>query len=314
MLGTLDGEIRWQFELCFKTHIPGKNQPNIMKSSGSLGEALAVGVLFGIVLLLVVTPIIYSGFKKRQRHQELSGIPVGLSDAVTGESAVVSGTVSSQSGHIESPYRSQNCALALWDMASLNRSNGTQWVSRGSGMTGNKLIITADSGHVPVMNISQCRNQTTTAQMIQSTLFPDATSGLAFLRKELRRASFERRFRPTDELPDRYRSHTQEIGFDRTTRESSDTLGTILAKLLIPSGTVRYRELTFRDGDEITVIGKRTRDGIAFEPAESIQPVVVSASLSSLLSRYRRQYLFQLYGSAAFVLLFSGLIGYLVYS
>jgi hypothetical protein len=77
MLGTLDGEIRWQFELCFKTHIPGKNQPNIMKSSGSLGEALAVGVLFGIVLLLVVTPIIYSGFKKRQRHRSCPEYPSG---------------------------------------------------------------------------------------------------------------------------------------------------------------------------------------------------------------------------------------------
>ncbi len=284
-----------------------------MKSSGSLGEGLAVGILFGIVLLLVVTPIIYSGFKKRQRYQELSGIPAGLSDAVTGEGVVISGTVSSRSGTVASPYRSQNCALALWDTASLNRSNGTQWVPRGSGITGNELVITADSGRVPVTNISQRRNTTTTAQMVQSTLFPDATSGLAFVRKELHGASFERRFRPTDELPDRYQSHNREIGFDRETRESYDTLGTVLEKLLTPSGTVRYRELTLQDGDEITAVGKKTRDGIAFEPAESIQPVVVSASLSSLLSRYRRQYVFQLYGTAAVVVLFSGLMGYLRY-
>ncbi len=284
-----------------------------MQSSGSLGEGLAVGILFGIVLLLVVSPIIYSGFKKRQRYQELSGIPVGLSSVASGETVVISGTVSSQSGAVASPYRSQNCALALWDTASLNRSNGTQWVSRGAGITGDELVITADSGRVPVTNISQCRNPTTTAQIVQSTLFPDATSGLAFVTKELRQASFERQFRPTDELPDRYQSHNREIGFDRETRESSDTLGTVLGKLLTPSGTVRYRELTFQDGDSITVIGKKTRGGIAFEPAESIQPVVVSASLSSLLGRYRRQYVFQLYGTAAVVLLFSGVMGSLVY-
>jgi len=284
-----------------------------MQSSGSLVEGLAGGILCGIVLLFVISPIIYSGLKKRQRYQELSGIPAGLSDAVSGESVIISGTVSSRSGTVESPYRSQNCALVLWDTASLNRSNGTQWVSRGSGITGDELVVTADSGRVPVTNISQRRNPTTTTQMVQSTLFPDATSGLAFLRKELRQASFERRFRPTDELPDRYRSHNREIGFDRKTRESSDTLGTVLGKLLTPSGTARYRELTLQDSDEITVVGKKTRDGIAFEPAESIQPVVVSAPLSSLLSRYRRQYMFQLYGTAAVVLLLSGLIGYLVY-
>lgn len=284
-----------------------------MESIANFGESLAVGFLFSLILLFVGSPIIYSGFKKRQRHHELSEIPTELSDAVPGESVVVSGTVSSRSGKIESPYRSQSCALALWDTASLVRSNGSQWVSRAAGVSAGELVITAHSGRVPIRNISQRRTTTTTAEVGRSILFPDATSGLDFVKQQLRRTSFERRFRPTDELPDRYRSHNREIGFDRRTRESYDTLGTILEKLLTPSGTVRYRELTFQTGDKITAVGKMTQNGIVFEPAESVHPIVSSVPLSSLLRRYQRQYMLQLYGFSALCLLFSGLLAYAVY-
>ncbi len=303
-----------------------------------LTATIFVASLTLLILLAFGSPIIYTGWKQRQQYHQLSAIHTSLDDAIPGEAVAVSGTVSSRSRTIDSPYRSQRCALALWDTMRLSRgTQGSQWFLEASGVMADELLISIDTEHVPVTGLPQQRRVSTTAQTMSSALGVDVNSTLAFIDTELSqsgvvfekevverlegileqshrgespRETFEKQFTPTEDLTETYRAHNREIGFDRPTRNSSDTLGRLLAEQLTPHNTVRYRELTFQGGDEITIIGEKTDDSISFVETRGTQPIISSESLSNHLSRYRLEYVLRLYGYPAFCLLFSALIAY----
>lgn len=275
-----------------------------------LTATIVVVSLMLLILLAFGSPIIYTGWKQRQQYHQLSAIHTSLDDAIPGEAVAVSGTVSSQSRTIDSPYRSQRCALALWDTARLSRGQGPQWFLEASGVMADELLITLDTEHVPVTGQLRQKRVLTTAQTLSSALGVDVNSTLAFIDTELSQSGFEKQFTPTEDLTETYRAHNRDIGFDRPTRDSSNMLGRLLAEQLTPHNTVRYRELTFQGGDEITIIGEKTDDGISVVETGGTHPIISSESLSNRLSRYRREYVLRLYGYPAFCLLFSALIAY----
>lgn len=285
----------------------------LLSSGNSPVASIAAASLLFLVFLAIGSPVIYAGWKQRRQYHELSAVHTSLDDATPGEAVVVSGTVSSRSQTVDSPYRSQSCALALWDTARLSRGQGTQWILEASGVTAGELLVTVDTEHVPVTGLSRQRSVTTTSQKLRSTLGLDANSELASLDTELSRSGFERQFTPTEELTDSYRAHNRDIGFDRPTRDSYDTVGRLLAGRLTPHNTVRYRESTFQSGDEITIVGEKTDDGISFTEVGTTQPIISSEQLPSRLGRYRRGYTLRLYGLPMFFLLFSALIAYTLF-
>lgn len=279
--------------------------------NGPVGTVAAASLLF-LVLLAIGSPVVYAGWKQRRQYHELSAVHTSLDDATPGEAVVVSGTVSSRSQTVDSPYRSQSCALALWDTARLSRGQGTQWILEASGVTAGELLVTVDTEHVPVTGFPRQRRIATTSQKLRSTLGLDGSFERA-VDTELSRSGFERQFTPTETLTDSYRAHNRDIGFDRPTRDSYDMVGRLLTGLLTPHNTVRYRELTFQSGDEITVVGKKTDDGISFAETGATQPIISSEPLPSRLGRYRRGYTLRLYGLPMCFLLFSALIGYTLF-
>ncbi|ERG94023.1 MAG: hypothetical protein J07HQW2_00457 [Haloquadratum walsbyi J07HQW2] len=280
-----------------------------------------------VTYLLAGTWIVYSGLRRRQQCRNLFEVS-SLDDATVGETACVSGEISHRSGTVTSPYRSKECALVLWDTARFQWSNGASWRPQVSGAsTGDhELLIVTDAGHVPVTNLSG-QNQTPTAieraepaatMLLPSHSGSDSDSQLS-VQPELRKSSFEERFKPTEELPKKYRDHNQEFGVDRTTVEAYTEAGRLINKLerigpvpAPPADTIRYRESPFHNGDEITVIGKKTEAGISCEATEthSFTPAVFSGTLSDYLSVYRQQYLLRVYGFPLVSLLIAVLFGY----
>jgi hypothetical protein len=285
----------------------------LLSSGNSPVGSIAAASLTFLVFLAIGSPVVYAGWEQRRQYHELSAVHTSLDDATPGEAVVVSGTVSSRSQTVDSPYRSQSCALALWDTARLSRGQGTQWILEASGVTAGELLVTVDTEHVPITGFPRQRRVATTSQKLRSTLGLDGNSELAFVDTELSRSGFERQFTPTEALTDGYRAHNRDIGFDRPTRDSDDTVGRLLTGLLTPHNTVRYRELIFQSGDEITVVGKKTDDGISFTEAGATQPIISSEQLPSRLGRYRRGYILRLYGLPMCLSLFSALIGYTLF-
>ena len=143
-----------------------------------LTATIVVVSLMLLILLAFGSPIIYTGWKQRQQYHQLSAIHTSLDDAIPGEAVAVSGTVSSQSRTIDSPYRSQRCALALWDTARLSRYEGPQWFLKASGVMADELLITLDTEHAPVTGLPQQRRVSTTAQTLGSALGVDVNSTL----------------------------------------------------------------------------------------------------------------------------------------
>lgn len=277
--------------------------------ASTAGESIAAGTLLLFVLLAIGSPIMYGGWKNRQRYQQLSQVSDDLQQATLGESVAVSGTISDRSEPVESPYQSQSCRIALWDIA---RYNSRSWTLEAVGISASELLIVTDDESVSVTGLSRQQRLTATEQ-VKSLVTTDARSAFASVLLELGRSSFATRFTPDQKITEPYQTHAERIGVDLPDRDTYGIIQTVASTFRTPTDTVRYRESTFQSGDKLTVVGTKTRRGVSFETAASTQPVISSQPLSVLRKKYRRYSRLQLYGIPVVFFLISAVAAYGAY-
>lgn len=279
--------------------------------SSTPGESIGAGMLLLLVLLALSSPIAYGGWKNKQRYHELSAISDDLAAATPGECVSVSGTISRRSQQVRSPYQSQSCAVALWDIAQFS-GDRRGWETKAIGIIAGELQLITDDGQVVVSGLSREKTLTTT-EMIKRPLTTDASSAIASVQIELGRSSTERRFRPSQEPPEPYRTQAKTAGIDIPIAEPPGRLKRVLSTLRTPADTSRYRKSVFQSGDQMTIVGKKTETGLSFESADSVQPIVSSRPLPALRKKYRFYGAVQLYGIPAVCVVLAALAAYGAY-
>lgn len=269
-----------------------------------------------VVLLVLSSPLIYAGWKNKNRFGKLSSVNSEWQDSSTGETVAVSGRITKSSEQIKSPFQSKVCSLVMWDISTLKRRGtlgaGFVWSQEAIGIDGNKLVISTDDRDINVDGISN-QKVLSSSEKVKRSLMADSTSKFSSAEIELDDESFEHRARPTKDNKNRYKKFESNIKFERPERDDYTLIGKILAKLRTPEYTTRYRERTFEKGDKISVIGKKTSEGISFVSSESTSPLISSSSISDILLKYRVSYTFQLYGIPIFCILISATLGYTSY-
>lgn len=279
----------------------------------SLVESLGAGFLLCFVLLTLGSPIIYAGWKNRERFRNISSIPRELENASVGDQVAISGNVDKSSKRTDSPFQSKNCQLAMWDICRLKRrgtlGTGFVWSQEAIGIRSHQMIIETSDGNVRVDNLS-CKKVLGSSEKVKRSLMADSTTKFSSIEIELDDEGFEKKVEPVKEAPVQYSRFTDKLAFERPRRDSYGLIGRVLTKLRTPSDTTRYREAVFQSGDEISVIGKKTRNGLSFESSESMNPLISSKHISKIEQKYRRAYLFQLYFIPVFCVLFSAVMTY----
>lgn len=285
---------------------------NLYLLSG-LVESLGAGALLCSVLLILGSPMIYAGWKNRGRFRKISSIPHELENASVGDQVVVSGNIDKSSKSADSPFQSEDCQLAMWDICRLKRRGtlgaGFVWSQQAIGMKGEQVVVNKSDSNVRVDGLS-CEKVLGSSEKIKRSLMADSTTKFSSIEIELDDEGFEKKVEPIKEAPVRYSRFTDKLGFERPSRDSYGLIGRVSSKLRTPSDTTRYREAVFQSGDKISVIGKKTRNGLSFESSESMNPLISSKHISKIERKYRRAYLFQLYFIPVFCVLFSAVMTY----
>jgi hypothetical protein len=186
---------------------------------------------------------------------------------------------------------------------------GFVWSQEAIGIKGHQMIIETSDSNVRVDNLS-CKKVLGSSEKIKRSLMADSTTKFSSIEIELDDEGFEKKVEPIKEAPVQYSRFTDKLAFERPRRDSYGLIGRVLTKLRTPSDTTRYRESVFQSGDEISVIGKKTRNGLSFESPESMNPLISSKHISKIEQKYRRAYLFQLYLIPVFCVLFSAVMTY----
>lgn len=285
-------------------------------STSTALESIGASILMLIVLLVLSSPLIYAGWKNKSRFDKLSSVNSKWESSSEGEPIAMSGRIKSSSERIESPFNAKICSLAVWDISTLKRRGtlgaGFVWSQEAVGIDGNELVIETDNRDINVDRISS-EKVLDSGEKLKHSLMADSTSKFSCVEIELDDESFEDRTKPTGVNSNRYENFESDIKFERPERDDYSSIGKILAKLRTPEYTTRYREKTFEKGDKISVIGKRTSDGISFVSSESTSPLISSSSISDILLKYRMSYTFQLYFIPTFCILVSATLGYSSY-
>jgi hypothetical protein len=269
-----------------------------------------------MVLLAVSSPFMYAGLKNKNRYYELSSIDKDFEMASINDLVFVSGEIGNVSEKIESPFRSKKCSLAMWDISVLKRfgkaDSSTIWSQSCIGLIGDNTMIDTGDQEIKVKDLNSTEIFNSKDKMKRS-LVTDSASEFASIEMELDNQSFQRNVKPIDEPPREYRDFTEDIRFDEPNKDSYTLIGKILCKLRTPRDTTRYREKVFNTGDSITIIGKKSKNGVLFEKSKNINPLLMSKTRSQILRKYRISYVFQLYTVPILCILFSVLMGYAAY-
>lgn len=279
-------------------------------------KSIASAILLCMVLLAVSSPLIYAGLKNRNRYSEFSSISKDFDTASLNEPVFISGKICNMSDKIESPFRSKECSLAIWDISVLKRfgraDSSSIWSQSCIGLIGDKTMIDIGDEKIKIRNLNSTEFFNSEDKM-RRTLVTDTTNEIGSIEMELDNHSFENKVSPIDESPERYQDFTKNIRFDKPNKNSYNLIGKVLCKLRTPRDTTRYREKVFTTRDNITVIGKKSKDGILFEKSEGIDPLLMSNTRSQILRKYRISYVFQLYIVPILCISFSALMGYAAY-
>lgn len=284
-----------------------------MESSSAV-ESFGAAMLMCVVLLLLASPVIYAGWKNRNRFQNLRSIESNFKNSDIGDYVLLSGQIECISQNIRSPFQSEYCCLSMWDVSTLNRTGnlgaGFYWSQEAVGIDACDISVSTDSKNVRIKNISN--EKTLDAdEKIKRSIMADSTSKFSSVEIQLDDSSFSEKIRPTEES--KYEDFDESFSFTRPSKDSYGIIGSILSKVRTPEGTTRYREYNFKEGDKLTIIAKKTSEGLSYESSESVNPLISPDSISSITRKYRLAYLFQLYFVPSFCIIFSGLLGYGAY-
>lgn len=287
-----------------------------MLLQSSLGESIVSAMFMCIVLLALSSPLIYAGWKNRDRYYELSSVNTDFKESAINKPVFVSGKIDNVSKKIESPFRSKKCSLAMWDISVLKRigklDTGIVWSQYCMGIIGDNITINTGDQDVKIRGLNTTKILDS-KEKIKRSLMADSASKFSSVEIELDSQSFENKVRPKEETPKEYQSFTDNIRFNRPRRDSYNLIGKILCKLRTPRDTTRYREKIFNNGDKVSIIGMKLEDGIKFKKCEDISPLLISKTRNQILRKYRIAYVFQLYIVPIFCILFSTLMGYAAY-
>lgn len=280
-------------------------------SSGA-PESVGATIIMCLTLLAISSPIMYAGWKNKQRFEQVSEAREGNQD----DTIIVSGSIKNASDRIVSPFESENCSITLWDVSTLMRTgtvgSKSVWSQEIVGIQAGELVIEDDGEDVAVTGFSDER-KLDTGDQIKRALVKDTTSKFSSVEMELESDCFEKIFEPVDSLSYQYKKFAEDKRIERATKDSYDFLGKLLRRIRVPSDSIRYREKNFEEGDNLTIIGRNTDNGVLFEETEEMSPLISSKPISKILRRYRLAYILQLYCVPIICVLFSGLMGYAAY-
>lgn len=287
-----------------------------MASSGLL-ESIGSASMMCIVLLTLSSPIIYAGWKNRNRFQKLSSVNTNFRKCSIDDPVAISKEIKDTSKLINSPFRSKNCCISIYDICTLRRRGtlgvGFVWSQECIGIRGDEIVIGNNGNNISVNNLSHHKTLNTN-EKIKRTLVSDSTNKFSSIEMELENNNcFEDKIEPTEDTPVNYSDFIDNTRFKRPTKESYNFIGRIFRRLRTPSDTTRHREKVFQVGDHITVLGTKSRNGVSFSSSESIDPLISSKPMTEILRKYRMSYIMQLYIIPLSCILFSAILGYGAY-
>jgi len=282
--------------------------------TGVLASVLTAGTL-----ILLASPLIYRGFQHRARYHRFQELPVETpATASPGTSAFITGIAHSRGeSTIEAPVSGNSVLLAAWDIHSLRRYHplGVRhvWAPEALGIDSTEFTIEEGEQQLFVPDWSRQDRIEGKERLKLSGTGQMPVEGLDVEGLWVERESFDtnRRIRPDEEVPDRLQALSSRLGvpIERPTR----WLPT-LPWLRTPEGTLKYREASIQDGDEMTILGDVTESRLNNESRQIVEPDDVPPLISPLnpdllLQRYKWSYLKSMYGIGIVILIVALTIG-----
>lgn len=282
--------------------------------SSSVIEGIAGGMIMCATLLAISTPIMYAGWKNKQRFNQVREARSNKDD--NDDSVVVSGSIKRASNEVMSPFRSEDCSIAMWDVSNLTRTaaSGSEaaWSQELIGVKSNEVVVDDNGKEVKIKPFSEER-LLGAGDQAKRALVKDTTSRFSSVEQAINSDSFERIFEPIDTLRSPYRRFTNSKNIDRVSVNSYDLSTKVMSRIRTPTDSIRYREKTFQVGDHLTIIGRETNSGVSFEETDLVSPLISGKPISKILRKYKLAYTLQLYCIPAICVLFSSLLGYGAY-
>ena len=287
-------------------------------------EGLLAGGLVAGLLLLGGSPLLMRGLKHRARYLRFSETPVvPPATATPGETALLVGTVHAGDESVTAPLSNQRAVLATWEIASLRRygilASKSVWRTEALGIDSSEFELHSDGERVAVEDWSHSdRIEGTEALSLTGTgELPVVGLDVGGLWVEIEAFDIDTRIRPGETVPQPYQGLAERVGFtpDFEAFAADPSLHSrILANLRTPKRTLRYREASICEGQQITVLGTVRSSVTPGGPLRVVEPsdrpgLISPHDPERLLVRYRRSYWLWTYGLVAVALVTASLAG-----
>lgn len=266
----------------------------------AVGPALGSALLVTFVMVLVSSPLLYVGWKRRRRYLRLRSLPVETPGSVeSGTPALVTGTVDETGESSRSPVAGEPSVLAAWDIREWRSGTQSHWLTEARGVESTQFTLSSDGNAVAVPNLSTDHVTDTWGKITELPTYTDGGIGNPDLTVESSSLDTVLDRMPTEEPGDEISTLEQRLDLG----EPEDGLGQSIRSALYrrsqrllwrPTGTRRYREIRIKPGDRITVTGnlKETEDGprLSFSGPGDEPPLLSTLTPAKLCRRYRWAY------------------------
>lgn len=272
-----------------------------------IAVAAGTALLVALVLLLVSSPLLYMGWKRRRRYRRLRSLPVETPETVeAGSPALVTGTVDDPKREQSSPVAGEPCVLAAWDIREWHRGRNSVWLTAARGVDGTEFSLSGEDRSVVVPDLSVEDVPDTWGQVTEMPTYTEAGIGSSELTVEAAALDTAVDRTPTETL----REGSHELAQRVQIGEPDTGLGRAPLSALYrrsrrvlwrPTGTRRYREIRIEPGDQITITAERRGTGTdrrlaVREPTDERVPILSTLSPAQLRRRYRWAYWKVFYG------------------
>lgn len=269
-----------------------QRQGTVPTTGPTVLRAIGTAVLVGAMLSVVASPILYRGWKHRQRYARIRETPVVTPrSAEDGQQVLLTGVARIDGERARAPVSDTDALVAAWDVCRwVTERLGSRryWLPEARGVDVAGFVLDCDGHAVRVPAVTREETVDTLGDFFS---VPGTDTGIDVAGVDVEVEDFETEvfLPPTDEPAGHLAELTGRLDLDSQPRRRE------LIPFTRAYGTRRFREATVAEGQQVTVRGVVRRpaapgEDVTLQPPDDAPLLLSALSPAHLQRRYRWGY------------------------